>query len=84
MDIVATYQLVGINRTKLENLVHRVLAPAQLDLVIKDRFGKPVRPREWFLVPLQVIDDLVDRLRRGDIEGVAYDVHKASLISDQS
>ena len=84
VDIVATYQLVGINRTKLENLVHRVLAPAQLDLVIKDRFGKPVKPREWFLVPLQVIDDLVDRLRRGDIEGVAYDVHTASLINDQS
>ncbi len=84
VDVVATYQLVGINRTKLENLLHRVLAPAQLDLVIKDRFGKPVKPREWFLVPLEVIDDLVDRLRCGDIEGIAYDVHTASLLSDQS
>lgn len=84
VEVVATYQLVGINRTKLENLLHRVLAPAQLDLVIKDRFGKPVKPREWFLVPLQAIDDLVDRIRRGDIEGIAYDVHAASLVSHQS
>lgn len=80
VDVVATYKLVGINRSKLENLLHRIFAPAQLDLVIKDRFGHPVKPREWFLVPLPAIDEAVTRIRDGSIEGMTYDPQSASLI----
>ena len=52
VEIVATYQLFNINRSKLENLIHRIFDPARLNIEIKDRFGHPVVPREWFLVPL--------------------------------
>ena len=48
VEIVATYELYNINRTKLENLIHRIFDPARLDIEIKDRFGQPVIPREWF------------------------------------
>jgi len=81
VEVVATYKLAGINRTKLEALLHRVFAPAQLDLEIKDRFGHPVKPREWFLVPLSVIDEAVERIRDGSITQVAYDLETASLIN---
>ena len=77
---MASYKLAGINRTKLENLFHRVFAPAQLDLTINDRFGHPVRPREWFLVPLHVIDEAVQRIRDGSITQVIYHPETASLI----
>ncbi|MEO6922902.1 MAG: GIY-YIG nuclease family protein [Bryocella sp.] len=80
VEIVATYKLAGINRTKLENLFHRIFAPALLDLTIQDRFGHPVRPREWFLVPLHVIDEAVGRIRDGSITGVVYDPQTASLV----
>lgn len=80
VDVVATYKLAGINRTKLENLLHRMLAPAQLELVINDRFGKPVKPREWFLLPLKVIDEAVERIRSGRVEGVVYDPEQAALV----
>lgn len=39
VDIVATYTLHNINRTKLENIFHRVFSPAKLELTIEDRFG---------------------------------------------
>ncbi len=81
VEIVATYKLAGINRTKLENLLHRIFAPALLDLTIQDRFGHPVRPREWFLVPLQVIDEAVKCIRDGSITHVAYDPNAARLVS---
>lgn len=80
VEIVATYKLAGINRTKLENLFHRIFALAQLDLTIQDRFGNPVRPREWFLVPLQVIDEAVRRIRDQSIAEVTYDPKQAKLI----
>lgn len=80
VTVVATYRLAHINRTKLENLFHRIFAPAQLDLSIEDRFGKPVRPREWFLVPLQVIDEAVNRVRDGSITNYIYDPKAARLV----
>ena len=81
VEVVATYKLAGINRTKLENLFHRIFAPAQLDLTIQDRFGNPVRPREWFLVPLHVIDEAVQRIREGSITAMSYDPKTARLVS---
>lgn len=79
VEIVATYKLFNINRAKLENMLHRVFAPARLDLVIEDRFGTPVRPREWFLVPLHVIDQVVERIRDQSISRFVYDPESASL-----
>lgn len=79
VEVVATYKLSGINRVKLENLLHRVFAPAQLNLTIQDRFGQPVKPREWFLVPLSAVDEAVDRIRDGSIAGMVYDPKTAAL-----
>ena len=81
VEVVATYKLSGINRTKLERIFHRVFAPAQLDLIIQDRFGQPVRPKEWFLVPLHVIDEAVRRIQDGSITNVIYDLKTAKFIS---
>lgn len=79
VEVVATYQLFNINRTKLENLLHRVFASAQLDIEIKDRFGKPSVPREWFLVPLKAIDDAVEKLKDGTLAEVSYNPETATL-----
>ena len=80
VEIVATYTLFNINRTKLENLIHRIFDPARLDIEIKDRFGNPVVPREWFLVPRFVVDDAVERIKDGTITGYVYDPNTAQLV----
>jgi hypothetical protein len=79
VEAVATYELFNINRTRLENLIHRIFGPARLDIEIKDRFGQPVIPREWFLVPLFVIDEAIEKIRDGTITGYVYDPKTASL-----
>lgn len=81
VEVVATYKLHNINRTRMENLFHRLFSPAQLELTIPDRFGNPVKPREWFLVPLHVINEAVERIRDGSIAGVIYDPKSATLRS---
>jgi hypothetical protein len=80
VEIVATYKLANINRTKLENLIHRIFEPARLDIEIRDRFGNPVIPREWFLVPLFVINEAVERIRDGSITDYRYDPKSAALV----
>ncbi|MGH7046808.1 MAG: GIY-YIG nuclease family protein [Stellaceae bacterium] len=79
VEIVATYELYNINRTRLENLIHRVFEPARLDIEIKDRFGQPVVPREWFLVPLFVVDQVINKVRDGTITGYTYNPKAAAL-----
>lgn len=79
VDIVATYKLSNINRAKLENLIHRIFEPARLDIEIRDRFGNPVVPREWFLVPMFVIDEAVERIKDGTITNYRYDPKAAAL-----
>jgi len=78
--VVATYKLANIHRTKMENLFHKIFAPAQLSLTIDDRFGNPVHPREWFLVPLHVIDEAVKRIQDGTITDYVYDPSQAALV----
>ena len=80
VEVVATYDLYNVNRVKLENLIHRVFDPAQLDIEIKDRFGNPVKPREWFLVPLFVVDEAVKRIKDGTITEFVYDPTAARLV----
>jgi hypothetical protein len=80
VDVVATYTLYNINRTKLENLIHRIFDAARLDIEIKDRFGNPVVPREWFLVPRFAVDAAVEKIRDGTITRYIYDPNAADLV----
>jgi hypothetical protein len=79
VEVVATYELYNINRTRLENLIHRIFQPARLEIEVKDRFGQPVVAREWFLAPLPAIDEAVRRIKDNSIVGYAYDLASASL-----
>ncbi|WP_353627844.1 GIY-YIG nuclease family protein [Sulfitobacter sp. TCYB15] len=80
VDIVATYELYNINQTRLENLIHRIFDSARLDIQIEDRFGRPVVPREWFLVPLFAIGEAVKKIKEGTITKYVYDPRQAKLI----
>jgi hypothetical protein len=82
VEIVATYKLSNVNRTKLENVIHRIFDPGRLNIEIKDRFGNPVIPREWFLVPVFVIDEAVERIKDGTITSYRYDPNSAKLVYD--
>jgi hypothetical protein len=39
-----------------------------------------VIPREWFLVPLFVVNEAVDRIRDGTITSYTYDPKAAALV----
>jgi hypothetical protein len=84
VEVIATYELCNINRIRLENLLHRVFDRAQLDIEIKDRFDNLVRPREWFLVPLFVVNEVIERIRDGTITQYVYDPTTARLVEAAS
>lgn len=73
VDVIASYKVYGVNCQKLESLLHKVFAAAQLDISIPDRFGHQVKPREWFVVPLEVVNEAVERIRDRSITTYRYD-----------
>jgi Meiotically up-regulated gene 113 len=77
---VKTYTLYNVDPAKLENLLHRFFADARLDIELMDRFGKPYRPQEWFLVRLEMIDQAVAKLIDGSITGVKYDARTCTIV----
>ena len=79
VEVVKTYKLYNLNANKLENLFHKLFASAKLDIEMKDRFEKPYKPREWFLVPLEAIKEAVERLKDGTLSDYVYEVKSAQL-----
>jgi hypothetical protein len=79
VEIAGTFKLANINRKKLEALLHKFFGKARLDVELKDRFGSQVEPREWFLVPLPVIEEAIDKIKDGTIADYTYDPQKAVI-----
>lgn len=78
---VATYTLYNIDRVKLEHLLHDFFGEVRLNIEITDRFGKKVKPREWFLLSPAVITEAISRLKDGSIVHCRYDPLQGSIVS---
>ncbi|WP_151777931.1 GIY-YIG nuclease family protein [Acinetobacter brisouii] len=80
VELIATYSLPeNIVPQKLEKLIHKALQSAQLDIVIEDRLGNPIKPQEWFLVPINIIDEIISRIKDGTIDNYVYDLSTGIL-----
>jgi len=79
VEVIATYKLANINRIKLERVIHKFFNAARLDIEVKDRFGKYVKAQEWFLVPLFIIDQMVEKITDGTVGEYFYDSFSAEL-----
>jgi hypothetical protein len=79
VEIVATFKLANINQKGLEALLQKFFGSARLELELKDRFNTTVKPREWFLVPLKVIEEVIEKIQEGTIGQFRYDLETARL-----
>jgi hypothetical protein len=84
VEVVGTFKLSNVNRKRLENLLHKFFASARLDLELMDRFGGQVEPREWFLVPLPVLEEAINKIKSGSISQYGYDPKTARIVSNQA
>jgi hypothetical protein len=79
VKIVATYKAYNMNAQKFEHLLHRILTDAKLDLSIADKTQHNYEPREWFIVPLDVVDQIIELIINGGIVNFEYDPETQSL-----
>lgn len=62
VKVVAEYQVINLNPEALETALHHALAQYRLDVDIRAGNGKIIHPREWFIVDLNTINNLVSQI----------------------
>lgn len=72
VEIVATYKVANLHSQKFEDLVHQVLQAVQFHVTVIDDEGRSHEPKEWFLVPLNVVDVIIEKIMDGSIVGYTY------------
>jgi len=70
---VAVYKIYNRNADKLENLLHKFFANACLDVDLFDKKGQRITPREWFVVPLKIIEEAISLIINESIVNYEYD-----------
>jgi hypothetical protein len=74
VKIVAIYKLTGeYQPIKVESLIHRFFADAKVDLEIIDKLGKAYVPDEWYSVPIEAIEEMIDKIGDKSIIENYYD-----------
>ena len=73
-----SYSCYNRNADKLEALLHKFFAAACLNIDLYDNNGKRYSPREWFVVPFDVIEEAIEMILDESIVNFKYDhVNKA-------
>lgn len=82
---IATYKVYNRNADKLESLLHRFFASACLDIDLFNEKGQRLNPREWFVVPFDVIEESIQLILNESIVNYEYDTEteRIKLKSDK-
>lgn len=73
VHLISRVACYNLDAYKFEQLMHAFFAAVCLDLEVADKNGFKTRPREWFVAPIDVIEQAVDLFVSGEIVTYRYD-----------
>lgn len=76
--IVTTFQAVNLRASRLERLIHGFFGDARLNVTL--HLGRPINPREWFVVPLELVREAIGRILDGTILNYRYDAISRKIV----
>ncbi|CAM3357479.1 GIY-YIG nuclease family protein [Zobellia roscoffensis] len=79
VSIVDGYKCYNMNAQKFEHLLHRFFAEVCLNVDVFDDKGRRITPREWFVVPLPIIEKVIQLILSGEIIKWKYDSQLQTL-----
>lgn len=78
--IIMTFKCFNMNTHKLEQLLHTFFGKACLSIDIFDKNGNRHMPREWFIAPLNIIEQAVELIISGNIIYYRYDSENEEIL----
>ncbi|MDO5374052.1 MAG: GIY-YIG nuclease family protein [Corynebacterium glutamicum] len=80
VKVMDDYKIYNAQPSKVEALIHKLFAPARLNLSQVDAAGKNYDPSEWFMVPLDEIQKGIELIVSGDVIHYHYDRQQEKLV----
>lgn len=84
VSILGSYKCFNMNTHKFEQLIHRFFAEVCLNVDVYDDKKRRITPREWFVVPLPIIEKVIPLIADGEILKYRYDKINSCLIQIES
>jgi len=81
VKIISAFEVYNINPHKLEQLVHKFFGNSCLDIYVIDEKGIVHRPREWFIAPLEIIEEAIELITSGKVINYRYDERIDKIVS---
>ena len=78
VKFVAQYTIANVRPAAIERLIHEFFTSARLNIIV--HLGRPVSPREWFVVPLPQIKAVVPMILDRSITQFCYDRSSGRII----
>jgi T5orf172 domain len=78
--IITTFRCFNMNPQKLEQLLHTFFGNSCLSIDVFDKEKKRHTPREWFIAPLNVIEQAIEFIISGEIVDYKYDSRRREII----
>jgi hypothetical protein len=80
VQIVTAYKCYNMNTQKLELLLHTFFGSSCLSIDVYDKSGGRHIPREWFIAPLDIIEQAIQMIITGEIVNYRYDGEKTEIV----
>lgn len=80
VNYITSWKCLNMSANTFESLLHKLFGHVCLDIEVKDFEGKIQRPKEWFIVPLPIIEQAVDLIVTGQITNYKYDKELKNLV----
>lgn len=80
VKIVATFKCFNMNPQKLERLLHRFFSGSCLNIDITDKSGNRYTPKEWFIAPINTIEQVIELIIKGEIVNYYYDKESGLIL----
>ena len=78
--IVMAYKCFNMNTSKLELMLHNFFGSSCLNIDVFDKSGIRHTPREWFIAPLEVIEEAIHLIISGEIVNYRYNSEYEEII----
>ena len=79
VEVALEAELHNVRPSAMEKLLHTFFQAARADVEIKDRFGTPVQPREWFHLTLDSIEKAIGLIRDETLHQHHYNIKTARI-----
>ena len=73
VKIVSSYKTFNLNPQKFEDVIHQFFSERCLDIKIADKDGNYKKPKEWYIVPIKVIEQVIELIINREIQNYKFD-----------